>query len=214
MNSISSKNVSEIINYVNTLYPNAECTLHFETPLQLLIATILSAQCTDERVNLLTVSLFKKYQTAKDYFDANLQDLEKDIKSTGFYRNKAKNIKNACRMIIEKYNNKVPNQMEELTSLPGVARKTANVVLGSAFGISEGIAVDTHVHRLSNRLGLSDKKQAEKVEQDLMKIVPQKSWTLFSHQLILHGRYVCKAQKPLCLDCNLKDLCPKIGVPA
>lgn len=209
---MTDKQISKIIGRLNVKFPEAKCTLHFETPLQLLISTILSAQCTDERVNRLTIDLFKKYKTANDYAEVNLPDLERDIKSTGFYRNKAKNIKGACQIIVDQYNNKVPNRMEELITLPGVARKTANVVLGSAFGISEGIAVDTHVHRVSNRLGLSDKNQADKVEQDLIKIVPKEHWIHFSHQLILLGRYICQAKKPLCSNCNLEDLCPKIGL--
>jgi endonuclease-3 len=177
-----------------------------------LIATILSAQCTDERVNQVTKTLFQKYRRPEDYVRVKIEEFEKDIRSTGFYRNKAKSIKGACKAIIESFDGKVPDTMEELIILPGVARKTANVVLGNAFGIAEGVVVDTHVHRLSNRLGLSSQKQPEKIEVDLMGSVPREEWIHFSHLLILHGRTTCKAIKPLCSECVLEYLCPKVGV--
>ena len=192
---------------MDAAYPDARCTLHHNTPLELLIATILSAQCTDERVNLVTKDLFQKYRTVEDYADAKSEILEKDIRSTGFYRNKAKNIKAACRMLLAKFNGSVPDIMEELLELPGVARKTANVVLGVAFHKASGVVVDTHVFRISRRLGFSDAKTPEHVERDLMRKLPQNRWILFSHQAILHGRRICKARKPLCPKCPIEDLC-------
>ncbi len=204
--------VLKIIKKLEQKIPNAACALTYENPLQLLIATILSAQCTDERVNRVTPLLFQKYKRAKDYMQASIKELENDIRSTGFYRNKAKNIQNACRMIVGKFNDVVPDTMEELLTLPGVARKTANVVLGNAYRIAEGIAVDTHVKRLSYRLGLSKEQTPEKIEVDLMGIVPRKDWIQFSHLIILHGRMTCHARKPLCDKCVLNNLCPKIGV--
>ena len=190
------------------VYPNAHCELDFRNPLQLLVATILSAQSTDKRVNMVTPALFKKYRTAKDYADAPQAGLENAIKSTGFYRNKAKSIRGAMRAIVEKHGGKVPATMEELYALPGVGRKTANVVLGNAFHKNEGIVVDTHVIRLSQRLGLTKHKDPVKIELDLMKLVPREHWTDWSHWLIWHGRRRCFARKPDCGQCEVLGLCP------
>lgn len=189
-------------------YPDAKCALNFKNPLQLLVATILSAQCTDVRVNLVTPGLFKKYPTAKDFANARLEELQQAVRSTGFYRNKAKNIQGACKLIVEKFSGKVPPKMMDLLLLPGVARKTATVVLFNAFGIIDGITVDTHVIRLSHRLGLSKQNNAVKIEQDLMKITPHPDWGMLAHYLIAHGRKICKAQKPNCNGCCLKKICP------
>ena len=189
-------------------YPGAHCELDFKNPLELLIATILSAQCTDKRVNMVTPALFKKYRTAKDYAKAPQSDLETAIKSTGFYRNKAKSIRAATSTIIQRFGGKVPSTMEELRELPGVGRKTANVVLGNAFGKDEGIVVDTHVIRLSQRLGLTKHKDPDKIERDLMKLVPREHWTNWSHWLIWHGRRRCFARKPDCRNCEVFQLCP------
>jgi endonuclease-3 len=194
------------------VYPNAHCELNFETPLQLLVATILSAQCTDKRVNIVTAELFKKYRSARDFAEAPISEIETAVKTTGFFRNKAKNIKACCTTLVEKFGGAVPRTMDELHALAGVGRKTANVVLGNAFGINVGVVVDTHVTRLSNRLGLTKKKDAVKIEQELMPLVPQKSWTLFSHWLIWHGRRRCVARAPDCANCEIKNLCPQIGV--
>jgi endonuclease III len=193
-------------------YPDAHCELNFSNPLQLLVATILSAQCTDKRVNLVTAELFKKYRSAKDFAEAPLAQIEEAVKSTGFFRNKAKNIKACCAALAEKFGGEVPRTMDELHALAGVGRKTANVVLGNAFGINVGVVVDTHVTRLSNRLGLAKGTDAVKLEQELMKLVPQKSWALFSHWLIWHGRRRCAARKPDCANCEIQKLCPQIGV--
>jgi len=193
-------------------YPDAKIALKFKNPLELLIATILSAQCTDVRVNIVTKDLFKKYKSAADWTKADIKQIESDIKSTGFYRNKAANIKGACTKIIEQFEGKVPGTMEELVSLPGVGRKTANVVLGNAFG-TPGIVCDTHVIRLSRRLGLSDNNDAVKLEFDLAEIVPKKSWTLFSDLLIFHGRNICKARKPNCPECPISKYCPAANKP-
>ncbi len=194
-------------------YPDARCALEHTNPLQLLIATILSAQCTDVRVNIVTKTLFKKYRTVKDWADVPLAEIEQDIKSTGFYRNKALNIKNACKKIIDEFGGKVPHAMDELLTLSGVGRKTANVVLGNAFGIA-GIVCDTHVIRLSGRLALSkNTNDAEKLEFDLMEIVPKENWTLFSHLLIFHGRNVCKARRPDCGSCPIARHCPAANNP-
>jgi endonuclease-3 len=178
----------------------------------LLIATILSAQCTDKRVNMVTAELFKKYRHAKDFAVAEISELENDIRSSGFYKNKAKNIKACCAALVEKFSGEVPRTMDELHALAGVGRKTANVVLGNAFGINVGVVVDTHVARLSNRFGLAKGTDAVKLEQDLMKLVPQDDWALFSHLLIWHGRRRCDARKPDCANCEIKNLCPQIGV--
>ena len=190
------------------IYPSAHCELDFRNPLELLVATILSAQSTDKRVNLVTPALFRKYRTAKDYADTPLAKLENAIKSTGFYRNKAKSIRGAMREIVEKHGGKVPETMEELCALPGVGRKTANVVLGNAFHKNEGIVVDTHVIRLSQRLGLTKQKDPVKIELDLMKLVPREHWTDWSHWLIWHGRRRCYARKPDCSRCELFEFCP------
>ena len=193
-------------------YPGAHCELHHADPLQLLVATILSAQCTDKRVNLVTKELFKKYRSAADYANAPLTELEQAIKTTGFFRNKAKNIQACCRKLLELYGGKVPQTMEELTHLDGVGRKTANVVLGNAFGVNAGVVVDTHIARLSRRLGLTKQQAPEKIEQDLMALVPQKQWTQFSHWLIWHGRRRCAARNPNCANCEIQNLCPRVGV--
>ena len=189
-------------------FPHARTALEFSNPLQLLISTILSAQCTDVRVNIVTPSLFAKYRSVKDFAEADRTELEADIKSTGFYRMKAKHIIEASRLIVEKFGCIVPKTMDELISLPGVGRKTANCVLGGAYGIQCGIVVDTHVIRLANRLGLSKNSAPEKIEQDLMKLVPKKDWYRFSNLLILHGRKTCKARIPSCEACKLSDICP------
>jgi len=208
MNSLLEKRVKKVIALLKKAYPDADCTLGYRNPLELLVAVILSAQCTDERVNIVTRDLFKKYRKAEDYANRNLRELEEDIRSTGFYRNKAKSIQGSCRIIAERHKGKVPETMEELLELPGVARKTANVVLGNAYQKATGVVVDTHVFRLSHRLGLSKKNQPEKVEEDLMDLIPQEEWIRFGHRMILHGRYVCKARKPLCGECVLNKDCP------
>jgi len=193
------------------LYPDAHCALRHEGPLQLLVATILSAQCTDERVNMVTPALFARYPTAQDYADADLPELEKLIQSTGFFRNKAKNIKECGKAIVERFGGEVPGNLEDLVTLPGVGRKTANVVLGDCFDIP-GITVDTHVGRLSRRLALTVEEDPVKVEQDLMKLIPKKDWTIFSHRTIFHGRQVCFARRPNCEECLMSAYCPKTGV--
>jgi endonuclease III len=202
----------KIIAALDRTYPGAHCELDHADPLQLLVATILSAQCTDKRVNLVTKELFKKYRSASDYATAPLAELEQAIKTTGFFRNKAKNIQACCRKLLERHGGKVPRTMEELTQLDGVGRKTANVVLGNAFGMNVGVVVDTHVARLSQRLGLTRQKTPEKIESELLVLVPQKQWALFSHWLIWHGRRRCDARKPDCANCEIKKLCPQIGV--
>ena len=206
-----SARVKKISSSLQKTYPDAHCELNHSNPLELLVATILSAQCTDKRVNVVTVGLFKKYRTAADYAKANPAELEQDIKTTGFYRNKAKNIQGCCRKLVERHGGQVPQTMEELTHLDGVGRKTANVVLGNAFGRHEGIVVDTHVTRLSYRLGLTRQNDPEKIEQELMKFVPRELWTLFSHWLIWHGRRRCYARSPDCPNCEIKKLCPSAG---
>ena len=205
---------AKIVRRLEKAYPEAQCSLDHVDPLQLLVATILSAQCTDQRVNLVTKDLFRKYKCAADYADAPIAELEKDIQSTGFYRNKAKNIKACCRLLVDQYDGQVPRDLESLVELPGIGRKTANVILGNAFGITSGVVVDTHVGRLSRRLGLSEHKDPVKVEQDLMEALPKSKWIEFSHELILHGRSTCSARKPKCDDCVLGDVCPRIGVEA
>ncbi len=202
------KRTGKIISALKRAYRDARCSLNHSNPLELLVATILSAQCTDERVNLVTADLFRKYRRAEDYAAAPTEELERDIHSTGFFRNKAKSIQGACRIVGETYAGRVPETMEELLELPGVARKTANVVLGNAYGIASGVVVDTHVARLSQRLGLSEHEQPEKIERDLTELVPRKDWIIFPHLLIAHGRAVCKARTPLCQDCLLLPLCP------
>lgn len=202
----------KIIAGLQAAYPDAHCELNFSNPLQLLVATILSAQCTDKRVNLVTAELFKKYRTAKDFANADLAALEEAIKTTGFFRNKAKNIQACCRALVEKHGGEVPRSMDELFALDGVGRKTANVVLGNAFNINVGVVVDTHVARLSFRLGLTKQTDAVKIEQELMTLVPPAQWTLFSHWLIWHGRRRCYARKPDCDNCEIGKLCPQLGV--
>ena len=200
--------VARLLEVWPEVYPDAHCELDFKNPLELLIATILSAQCTDKRVNMVTPALFKKYRTAADYAKARQPELERAIRSTGFFRNKAKSIRAATSTIDKKFGGKVPDSMEELRELPGVGRKTANVVLGNAFGKNEGIVVDTHVARLSQRLSLTKQKDAEKIERDLIKLVPRKHWTNWSHWLIWHGRRRCYARKPDCGHCEVFRLCP------
>ncbi|MCA9263979.1 MAG: endonuclease III [Planctomycetales bacterium] len=203
---------AQIVRRLKRDYGDAECALIHATPLQLLVATILSAQCTDERVNMVTPELFKRYPTAADLAAAPLPTLEKTIQSTGFFRNKARNIKACCQQLVDQYGGKVPERLDDLVELAGVGRKTANVVLGTAFGIPSGVVVDTHVGRISRRLGLTREKDAVKVERDLQALLPQKEWIQYSHRLIHHGRQICKARKPLCECCSLKDLCPRVGV--
>jgi endonuclease III len=193
-------------------YPNAECALKFSNPLELLIATILSAQCTDVRVNLVTPALFKKYPTAAAYATAKRPELEKAIQSTGFFRNKAKSIQECCRKLVDENGGKLPQTIENLVELPGVGRKTANVVLGTAYGIASGVVVDTHVTRLSQRLGLTKHTDAVKIERDLMSLLPPREWVNFSHRLIHHGRRICVARNPKCDECVLNVVCPKVGV--
>ena len=204
----AKERIGDIIIILRKNYP-ATCTaLNFETPLQILVATILSAQCTDERVNMITPALFKKYPSAKAFANTKQEDLEKEIRSTGFFRNKAKSIIGAAKRICGEFGGEVPDTMEELLTLPGVARKTANIVLSSAFKKAEGIAVDTHVKRLSERLGLSAQQAPEKIEKDLMALVPKKDWLDFNYLLVNHGRAICIARKPKCPECPLKNLCP------
>lgn len=201
-----------IITVLHETYPDAHCELNYSNPLELLVATILSAQCTDKQVNLVTAELFRKYRSPEDYMNAPASEFENDIKRIGLFRAKAKNIQACCRALVEHHHGEVPRTMEELTALGGVGRKTANVVLGNAFQINVGVVVDTHVGRLSNRLGLTKETSAEKVERDLQKLVPQEQWCLFSHLLIWHGRRRCFARSPDCGDCEVNQLCPKIGV--
>ena len=201
------KRVRAILEKLDEAYPAATCALTHDNPFQLLISTILSAQCTDERVNLVTEELFPKYPNPESFAYATPQELEKEIRPTGFFRNKTKSIMGASKKIVEEFGGKVPKTMEELLTLPGVARKTANVVLGTAYGVASGVVVDTHVQRLSGRLDLSRNEDPKKIEQDLMAVIPQEKWILFSHQLIWHGRRVCQARKPRCMECNLERIC-------
>jgi len=203
--------VAKIIALLKKRYPDAKCALHFKNPLELLVATILSAQCTDERVNKVTKDLFRKHTTAEDYTRTRPEMLEEDIRSTGFYKNKARSIINCCKKIVQLHGGQVPGTLDELVALDGIGRKTANVILGNAFGIP-GITVDTHVKRVSYRLGLTKQQDPVKIEYDLMDFVPQKEWTHFSHMMIFHGRYTCVARKPLCGECVVEKLCPKLGV--
>jgi endonuclease-3 len=211
------KRTQEIVRRLKRTYPDAKCSLNHTNPFELLIATILSAQCTDERVNIVTADLFRKYRGPEDYLKVPAHELEKDIQSTGFFRNKTKSIQGTSKLLSEKYHGEVPRTMEELLELPGVARKTANVVLGNAFEIKSGVVVDTHVTRLSHRLGLTKEKDAQKIERVLVQIVARKDWVIFSHLLIYHGRKTCKARSPQCEECVLEKLCPssylKTGVP-
>ena len=199
---------ARIIALLRRAYPDAHCELNFTNPLELLVATILSAQCTDRRVNIVTAELFKKFRSAADYANAPVTQIEDCIKTAGFYRSKARNIQACCRKLVEKHGGEVPRTMEELIHLDGVGRKTANVVLGNAFDTNVGVVVDTHVGRLSNRLGLTKETNPEKVEKELMKLVPREQWTLFSHWLIWHGRRRCMARKPDCAACEIRELCP------
>lgn len=204
----SREQVHAIIAELRRLYPDARCSLNFTNPLELLIATQLSAQCTDERVNIVTADLFKKYRSVEDYATVSQEELEQDIRSTGFYRNKAKNVRAASQRIITNYGGEVPRTMEDLLTLSGVARKTANVVLGNAFGIVVGFVVDTHIGRLARRFGWTTNEDPVKVEQDLMRLIPQQDWLDLSHLMIYHGRAICLARKPLCEKCTLAKLCP------
>jgi endonuclease-3 len=208
----AKRHAAQIARRLAKQYPEATCALHFQSPLQLLVATILSAQCTDVRVNLVTKDLFRKYRTAADYARAKLPDLERDIQSTGFFRNKAKSIQACCRAIVEQYGGEVPRDMDQLVEMRGIGRKTANVVLGTAYGIATGVVVDTHVTRVSYRLGLTREKDPKKIEKDLMGLFPMKDWIILSHQMIHHGRRCCTARKPKCNECPLESLCPKLGV--
>jgi endonuclease III len=209
--SAKKQRALEILIRLQRLYPEAPCTLDYETPVQLMVATILSAQCTDERVNLVTPALFRRFPDAATMAQADLAEIETLVHSTGFYRNKAKNIKAACHLIIEEYGGVVPKTMEELLRLPGVARKTANVVAAHAYGINLGVTVDTHVKRLANRLGLTQYAEPVKIERDLIKLIPQPDWENWSIRLIYHGRAVCMARNPQCDRCELADLCPSAG---
>ena len=209
---VGKRQVSGILAGLKKAYPEAECALRHADPLQLLIATILSAQCTDKRVNLVTPELFRKYPSAEAFARASLPTLERMIHSTGFFRNKAKNIREACRRLVRDHNGQVPQSMEELLRLAGVARKTANVVLGTAYGVTSGVVVDTHVFRISRRLGLTRARTPEKVEQDLMAVIPAGEWINFSHRLIHHGRRICSARKPQCSLCALESHCRKVGL--
>lgn len=202
------KRTREIIRRLKRAYPDAKCSLNHSNPFELLVATILSAQCTDERVNLVTADLFRKYREPEDYLKVSPHELEKDIQSTGFFRNKTKSIQGTAKVLTEEYGGKVPHTMDELLELPGVARKTANVVLGNAFDIKSGIVVDTHVTRLSHRLDLSQEKDPTKIERDLVEFVPKKDWVIFSHLLIFHGRKICRARNPLCEECVVEPSCP------
>ena len=199
---------AEIIKRLKKAYPDAHCALDHTTPFELLIATILSAQCTDARVNIVTADLFRKYRGPADFLKISQSELEKDIHSTGFFRNKSKNIQAACKRIVEEFGGNVPQTMDELLTLGGVARKTANVVMGNAFGIASGVVVDTHVMRLSQRLGLTKNQTPEKIEIDLQELVPKKHWVMLPHWLISHGRKICVARKPKCAECVLADICP------
>ncbi len=200
--------VRKIISLLKRAYPDAKCSLNHSNAFELLIATILSAQCTDARVNIVTQDLFRKYRKPEDYLKVSEKELQRDIRTTGFFRNKTKSIQGTSKALMEDYDSKVPRTMDQLLELPGVARKTANVVLGNAFGIHAGVVVDTHVTRLSHRLGLSQAKTAEKIEEDLIQVVPKKDWVIFPHLFIAHGRAICKARNPLCAECVVEKLCP------
>jgi len=210
----NKRQAAKVVRALKRDFPDVTAALRHETPLQLLIATILSAQCTDERVNVVSKTLFKKYPTAADLAKVRLPVLENAIHSTGFYRNKAKNIKACCRKLVELYDGEVPQDLDLLVELPGIGRKTANVVLGTAFSMTTGVVVDTHVARISRRLGLTERKDPVKIEQDLMERVPRKEWIDFSHRMIHHGRRVCSARKPRCGECSMSKFCPRIEVEA
>jgi endonuclease-3 len=208
----ANRAIPTIIERLNKAHPDARYELNYDSPFQLLIATILAAQATDERINRLTPSLFAKYPDARAFADADRGELEQDLKPSGFYRNKAKSVQECCRALVERFGGEVPPRMEDLVTLPGVARKTANVVLNNAFRIASGVIVDSHVARVSQRMGLSEQSKPEKIEQDLMRLVPQGEWVQFGPALVLHGRYVCTSARPRCAECIFNDLCPKIGV--
>jgi endonuclease III len=207
----TKQRLRQVLRRLKKLYPEVRTALNYETPLQLMVAVILSAQCTDARVNLVTPALFERYQTAQDFADSDQHELERFISSTGFFRNKAKSIRGACREIVDRFGGEVPQTLEELLTLPGLGRKSSNVVLGDAFGVP-GITVDTHVGRLSRRLGLTDQTDPVKAEFELMELMPKKEWIGFNHRLIYHGRLVCKSLRPRCDECVLFDICPKIGL--
>jgi endonuclease-3 len=212
--SQKQKRTRQLLERLEAAHPDARCSLHYSNPLELLVATVLSAQCTDERVNRVTESLFKKYRTAEDYAGAPSGELEDDIKSTGFYRNKAKALRACCAELVARYRGEVPSNMAALVQLPGVGRKTANVLLGNAFEVAEGMVVDTHVRRLTARLGLTKHTDPDRIEQDLLPLVPREAWIIISHLLILHGRRICSARAPKCSVCPLNDLCPSAGMPS
>jgi endonuclease-3 len=211
-NREAKRYAGKVVRLLRRAYPDATCSLDFTTPLELLVATILSAQCTDERVNQVTKDVFAKYRSAADYARAPLAKLERDIRSTGFYRNKAKSLRGCCQVLAREHGGEVPQDMDVLVGLPGIGRKTANVVLGTAYGIASGVVVDTHVARISRRLGLSGQKAPEKIERDLMDLVPRKEWIALGHRMIQHGRRVCTARRPACDACPLGSVCPRIGV--
>lgn len=206
------QHVRRVLRQLQEDYPNVECALNFESPVQLLVATILSAQCTDERVNKVTKELFQRYPTAESLAKVPIRSLEKLIQSTGFFRNKAKNIKACCQALVRDHGGEVPQDLDTLVQLAGVGRKTANVVLGTAFGIPSGVVVDTHVGRISRRLGLTEKNDAVQVERDLIALLPREAWIDYSHRMIYHGRAVCKARKPNCAECHFETFCPQVGV--
>jgi endonuclease-3 len=208
----AKRRAAKVVQRLKAEYPDAECALLHDSPLELLIATILSAQCTDARVNIVTRDLFSKYRSAADFARAPIAQLEKAVQSTGFFRNKARNIKACCQQLVDEHGGKVPQDMDVLVNLPGIGRKTANVVLGTAFGLPTGVVVDTHVMRLSHRLGLTSHKDPVKIERDLMAVIPKSEWIDFSHRMIHHGRKICVARKPRCEQCVLNDVCPRIGV--
>jgi endonuclease-3 len=208
----AKRHAAQIVRRLKAAYPDAHCALDYETPLQLLVATILSAQCTDTRVNIVTKELFKKYPDARAFAAAKLPELERAIQSTGFFRNKAKNIKACCGELVKAHRGELPRDIDEMVKLPGVGRKTANVVLGTAFGMPTGVVVDTHVARISKRLGMTGHTDPVKIERDLMEQLPKKEWVDFAHRMIHHGRQICVARKPKCEVCALSDVCPRIGV--
>ncbi len=208
----AKRQAAKVAKILRREYADATCALHFRTPLELFVATVLSAQCTDERVNRVTKDLFRKYRTAADYARTTLEELERDVQSTGFFRNKAKCIVRCCTVFQERFGGEVPQEIDTLVELPGIGRKTANVVLGTAFGLATGVVVDTHVTRVSRRLGLTTQKDAVKIEQDLMQLVPKAEWVAFSHRMIHHGRRICAARKPRCDQCPMRSFCPRIGV--
>ncbi|HUT91667.1 MAG TPA: endonuclease III [Thermoguttaceae bacterium] len=208
----AKRHAARVTRQLSRHYPDAQCALNFSTPMELLVATILSAQCTDERVNVVTKDLFQKYRSAADYARVPQSRLEQEIRSTGFFRNKAKSIRGCCQALVERYDGRLPREIDALVELPGIGRKTANVVLGTAFGIASGVVVDTHVGRLSRRLGLTEQKDPNKIEQELMELVPKRQWVVFSHRMIHHGRRICTARKPKCDGCPMEAFCPRIGV--